>query len=598
MSELDFPDLNDSLFEPGTTSGPGEGELYDTHDGILFCIELSDQMFLPQKQFDDKSQIQIIIESMKDLMSELIVVRPNSAVGCIFYNCEKEAKSTMYEFVPLIDVCAQWMKNINDLLEDISQRRYTLEEFFKYRKGQRALSSPEQLEKLFSKILEAFNKNIEGQKVFNIKRVFLFTDTVIPNTPENKKNNKVLEGLLTDLDENRINFTNFFIGTAEKPFDSQFYTELFKNSNKISDQDESTYFGPSTKPITVEEIKSRIQTRKGIKRVSFRCPLVLDEKSNFTIGIRAFHMISGEKGKTRYKLVYEKEDIRKEAASKRIYINSRTGAPASDDLKILFPYGNKEFELTDKSITQTMDAYSASSACLNVLGFISKNRGLKLYNNIEKSSFVTADDQSYEGSTKTLASLHRTLKKMNKVAVIWGNTRNNSNPALYLLWPTKDYDINEGFYLTKLPFLDEIRKYPPVQICEIEETDENYKTLTELTQGIISHFNLKNGYRPEDFRNPGLQKHYQLLHDYLLQVETKGNEVVKDKEDYLGMDDTLFKISQIRDRILEDSKGSTVEQRRLSKYLETWNLYYKSLQDEDENFQETKTVNKKPKLNL
>lgn len=595
MSELDFPDLNDSLFEPGDS---GDGEIYDTHDGILFCIELSDQMFLPQKEFGDKSQLQIILESMKDLMADLIVSRPNSAVGCLFFNCEKEASTGIYELVPLVDVCAKWMKSINDLLDDISLDRYTFEDFLNYEKGKRVLSSPEQLEKLFSKILETFNRVVDGQKVFNIKRTFLFTDTVIPNTTENKKNNKVLEGLLTDLDENRINFTNFFIGTNEKPYDSEFYTELFRNSDKISDDNEIAYFGPSTKPITIDEIRNRIKIRKAIKRIAFRCPLVIDSKSDFTIGIRAYHMISSEKGKVRFKLVYEKEDVRKEATSKRIYVNSKTGALAPKDLTMLYSYGNKNFELTDKTIAETMDAYSAKSAGLNILGFITKNRGLKLYNNIDKSSFVTSDDQSYEGSTKTLSSLHRTLTKLNKVAVIWGSTRNNSYPGLYLMWPTTPKDINEGFYLTKLPFLDEIRKYPPVHIADIDETNENYKALTELTQGIISHFNLKNGYRSEDFRNPSLQKHYRLLHDYLLQIEIQKTEGNKNKNDYLNMDDTLVKIAQIRNRIIEDSEGTTMEQRRLSKYLETWNLYYRGLHDEDERLNESNVAEKKPKLNL
>lgn len=587
MSELDFPDIDSNIFDED--SGKEDGEVnkqasfkrFEIHEGIMFCIELSEHMFEVQDELDGKSQIEVILTSLSELMELLIVTRPSTAIGCYFYNCEREdSKESIFEFIPLVDLNVQWMKKVNDLLEDVSNQRITFKEYLNYNIDQnKKLNIPILLEKLFSLILETFNRNIEGQKEFNSKKVFLFTDNDLPNVESQQRSIDVLKGILKDIDDNMINFTNFFISKKDKPFNPAFYSKVLRNDRDYNSLGSQAYFGPSTKPIVVNDIKERIFQRKEIRRVVFQCPLVLDEGTNFVISIKGYSIFNHEKGSVRYKLVYENQEIRKEAFSKRKFINPKTGEDVSKQTVKIIPYGEKEIEMEDKNIANALNVYGNTSASLTVIGFLNEDNSLVFYNNIDKTLFITPDENVIEGSFTAFASLFRTLKKLKKVGVVWGSTKSNSSPSLYLLWPSKDDDNNQGFYLTKVPFIDEIRKYPTLSNININEEWEEYKNVKELTQGIISHFNLKSGYHAEEFRNPALNRHYKLLHDYLLQVEIpQDDNDIRDR--YLREDDTLLKITKIRERIMKDTTIDDVEKRRLSKYLEVWNIYYRKFKED------------------
>lgn len=606
MSELDFPDIDSNIFDED--SGKEDGEVnkqasfkrFEIHEGIMFCIELSEHMFEVQDELDGKSQIEVILTSLSELMELLIVTRPSTAIGCYFYNCEREdSKESIFEFIPLVDLNVQWMKKVNDLLEDVSNQRITFKEYLNYNIDQnKKLNIPILLEKLFSLILETFNKNIEGQKEFNSKKVFLFTDNDLPNVESQQRSIDVLKGILKDIDDNMINFTNFFISKKDKPFNPAFYSKVLRNDRDYNSLGSQAYFGPSTKPIGVNDIKERIFQRKEIRRVVFQCPLVLDEGTNFVISIKGYSIFNHEKGSVRYKLVYENQEIRKEAFSKRKFINPKTGEDVSKQTVKIIPYGEKEIEMEDKNIANALNVYGNTSASLTVIGFLNEDNSLVFYNNIDKTLFITPDENVIEGSFTAFASLFRTLKKLKKVGVVWGSTKSNSSPSLYLLWPSKDDDNNQGFYLTKVPFIDEIRKYPTLSNININEEWEEYKNVKELTQGIISHFNLKSGYHAEEFRNPALNRHYKLLHDYLLQVEIpQDDNDIRDR--YLREDDTLLKITKIRERIMKDTTIDDVEKRRLSKYLEVWNIYYRKFkEDTNQTSSSLLKSEKKPKLNL
>lgn len=606
MSELDFPDIDSNIFDED--SGKEDGEVnkqasfkrFEIHEGIMFCIELSEHMFEVQDELDGKSQIEVILTSLSELMELLIVTRPSTAIGCYFYNCEREdSKESIFEFIPLVDLNVQWMKKVNDLLEDVSNQRITFKEYLNYNIDQnKKLNIPILLEKLFSLILETFNRNIEGQKEFNSKKVFLFTDNDLPNVESQQRSIDVLKGILKDIDDNMINFTNFFISKKDKPFNPAFYSKVLRNDRDYNSLGSQAYFGPSIKPIGVNDIKERIFQRKEIRRVVFQCPLVLDEGTNFVISIKGYSIFNHEKGSVRYKLVYENQEIRKEAFSKRKFINPKTGEDVSKQTVKIIPYGEKEIEMEDKNIANALNVYGNTSASLTVIGFLNEDNSLVFYNNIDKTLFITPDENVIEGSFTAFASLFRTLKKLKKVGVVWGSTKSNSSPSLYLLWPSKDDDNNQGFYLTKVPFIDEIRKYPTLSNININEEWEEYKNVKELTQGIISHFNLKSGYHAEEFRNPALNRHYKLLHDYLLQVEIpQDDNDIRDR--YLREDDTLLKITKIRERIMKDTTIDDVEKRRLSKYLEVWNIYYRKFkEDTNQTSSSLLKSEKKPKLNL
>lgn len=84
-------ELNDQVDETGYRK-------FDIHEGILFCIELSETMFKESSDLEYKSPLLEILESLDELMSQLVITRPGTAIGCYFYYCNREdAKEGIYE---------------------------------------------------------------------------------------------------------------------------------------------------------------------------------------------------------------------------------------------------------------------------------------------------------------------------------------------------------------------------------------------------------------------------------------------------------------------------------------------------------------------
>ena len=590
-------ELNDQVDETGYRK-------FDIHEGILFCIELSETMFKESSDLDYKSPLLEILESLDELMSQLVITRPGTAIGCYFYYCNREdAKEGIYELFPLRDINATFMKKLNDLLEDLSSGRISLYDYFMFQ--QTGSEKQVRLSVLFTFMLDTFLEEIPGQKQLSNKRVFLFTDIDKPQEAQDIDERARLRRLTIDLFDNKVNFATFFIGYADKPFDNEFYSDILQLGSHTNENTglDSEFDGPSTKPIDAKYIKSRILRKKEVKRIMFQCPLILDEKTNFIVGVKGYTMYTHEKAGVRYKLVYEHEDIRQEAYSKRKFLNPITGEDVTGKTVKVYPYGDLDINLSDSQDQIVMEAYTQKDAFLKIIGFRSSSKSIHYFNNIDKSSFIVPDEAKYEGSIRTLASLLKILRKKDKIAILWGKLKSNSHPSLYTLSPSSVKDYNEGFYLYRVPFLDEIRKFPSLlSYDDGSEHKLDYDNMKKVTQSIMGYFNLRDGYNPSDFKNPLLQKHYKVLHDYLLQIETTfdENETPNTKKDrMMREDDSLRKLYYIRNKILESEKSEDPTIQRLNKYVKIWNMFYKKFNDDNISIkEEKKAFDKKPKFNI
>lgn len=546
---------------------------YDIHEGIIFLIELSDGMFQELEELNSEIQIIEILNTLLKLMSQLVVTRPGTGIGCYFYNCFKEEanENGIYEYLPLVDINAKNMKQLSDLLEDLANERTTLQEFLPFKSNKRTA-----LENVLEMVKEEFTKETPGQKNFNNKKVFLFTDNDSPPESSDPEAKSRLSHLINDLDDYYIGFTTFFIGSEERPFDNAFYSEVLR----LGANSDTEFDGPNTQPISATYIKARVLRKQEIKRILFQCRLVLEEKADFVVGIKGYSIVSHEKPGVKYKLVYENEDVREEAFSKRKFLNLNTGEEIKEGLTKVFPYGDINISLSDNELAAITKDYAGEDSFLNVIGFRSTNRCIHYFNNIEKAAFVVPDETSYEGSIRTLTSLFKCLREKEKSAVVWGKTKTNSNPSMFILSPSDQTSRNEGFYMYRIPFLEELRKFPYVTTVNFDATTE-YDQLKELTKNIISYFNLRNGYEPSEFKNPSLQKHFKILHDYLLQIEEEGQPSSPDKErkKILSEDDTIRKISEIRDKILESEASGELQKQKLRSYLSSWNDIYGRISD-------------------
>lgn len=171
----------------------------------------------------------------------------------------------------------------------------------------------------------------------------------------------------------------------------------------------------------------------------------------------------------------------------------------------------------------------------------------------------------YKNSFKTFSSLYQSCVNLNKYGIFFGCIKKNSMPSLYALYPTRvsnsqksGTNFPEGFFLIRLPWLDDIRSLPDYAFC-----DEMY--LNDL-QGssvpseillnfkyLISQFFLEE-YRPIDFPNPSLNYFYKIINNELLQEElTSESKLIRNN------DITTQRLIDLRER-LQDGELSQVLQ--------------------------------------
>lgn len=554
--------------------GPKSYRKYDVHEGIVFCIELSDGMFQELSELNYKIQVVEILETLEQLMSQLVIVRPGTGIGCYFYNCHRDdAKDNIYELFPLRDINARSMKKLSDLLDDLANGRTTLQKFLPFDGSKRT-----PLDLLFGFIQDELLKDVEGQKTYNNKKVFLFTDNDSPPEADDSESKSKLRHLVDDMDDHFINFTTFFIGKEGAPFDDSFYADILKFGATAEDPN-TEFDGPNTTPISASYIKSRVLRKQEVKRIMFQCPLILEERLQFMVGIKGYTIITQERPGQRYRLVYEKDEVRKEANSRRKFLDSNTGEVVETGLTKVFPYGDLDITITDEELSQVRKSYTEEDSFLKVIGFRDREKCIHYYNNIDKALFVVPDEYRFEGSIRTLASLFKNLRAKGKVAVVWGKLKTNSHPAVFVLSPTRNEDPNEGFYLYRIPFAEELRRFPQSLIRHNSYGTPEYSQLKDTTKNIIESFQFTNGYQPSDFKNPDLQRHFKILHDYLLQVEQEEEDDSPEssKQRLLSEDDSLLKLQQIRNNIMDSAQSSNPKKFQLDEYFQLWNELYKNI---------------------
>lgn len=551
-------------------------------EAILFCIELTDAIFQPPAGSTGKSYLLEILESLLELMKQLIIIKPDSGIGCYLYNSDRDSpENGIYQLIQLRNINIKAMKNISNLIDDVKLGRYDLPSFCQMSQ------SKTPLENLFIFIQEQITQKFQDQRSYTFGRVFLFTNNDAPVEAQNEEARNRLKQITSDLyDQQFVSITTFFFQESEnKPFNTFFYKDILNSGSwiKSSTYDGLTYDGPNVTPISFNAIRSRVLKARDSKRIAFRCPLIISEELDIKVGIKAYSLFTREQPRTKYKLIYEHDNIQEEAFSSRKYLHPKTGENL-DHSKLckVFQWGDINIELTEKELDSVDELCGNKGPYLKIIGFRSTEKCIHYFNNIDKSYFVYPDEKLYIGSTRVLVSLFKNLRLMNKVALVWGKQRNNNNASLHILRPTDEKSINEGFFLYRVPFLEEIRKVPDSVLHDMDSSNTpEDNALFIVTEAIVNNFNLRNCYSPSDFRNPALQKYYNLLHNYLLQQEADLGDSTN-INDWMTEDDTLEKLKHIRNKILASAQSSDENARKLSRCFDIWNRLYDKIKQEDE----------------
>ncbi|KAK5961300.1 ATP-dependent DNA helicase YKU70 PWA37_001834 [Arxiozyma heterogenica] len=559
-------------------------------EAILFCIELTDAIFKPPVGSTGRSYLLEILDSLLELMKQLIIIKPESGIGCYLYNSDKDSsENNIYQLIQLRNINIKAMKKISNLVDDVRLNRYDLPSFCQISQTKTPL------ENLFMFIQEQITQKFQDQKSYNFGRVFLFTNNDSPVEAQDESIINRLKQITADLyDQQFVSITTFFFQDSEdKPFNTAFYKDILNSGSWVKN---STYDGPNVTPISFNAIRSRVLKARDSKRIAFRCSLIISEDLGIKVGVKTYSLFTKEKPGTKYKLIYEHDNIQEEAFSSRKYLHPKTGEIINPSkLCKVFQLGNINIELTEEELDSVNEMCGNKGTYLKIIGFRSTEKCIHYFNNVDKSYFVYPDEKLYVGSTRILVSLFKNLRSMNKVALVWGKQRNSTNVSFHILKPTDERDINEGFFLYRVPFIEEMRKVPNLVLSNTDSSNTpEDDALFNVTEAIVNNFNLRNCYSPKFFRNPVLQKYYNLLHNYLLQQEDNFGDSSK-VNDWVNEDDTLEKLRHVRDKILASAHSSDKDARKLSLYFDIWNRLYDKIKQEDEIKQEKR---KKPRKSL
>lgn len=193
------------------------------------------------------------------------------------------------------------------------------------------------------------------------------------------------------------------------------------------------------------------------------------------------------------------------------------------------------------------------SPYLKLLGF----RDLDTYKpwySFGNGSFVTVDFQEgrdqggFTNSFTTFLALYQLCVKLKKYAVVFGPLRKGARPALYVMYPsrsphaqkpliTNKWDFAEGFFLYRLPWLDDIRLLPNTFDNMPSDTKEEH---VEVFKQLID--DLAMTYTPESHNNPSVEWWYKIL----LMQESGELMEFEDPLDLMKNDSTTRQVALVR----------------------------------------------------
>lgn len=177
-------------------------------------------------------------------------------------------------------------------------------------------------------------------------------------------------------------------------------------------------------------------------------------------------------------------------------------------------YGGERIEFTDTDFKLLKNPFGPPM--LKLLGFKPATLIQKEKWFLKKCHFLFPNEGTIEGSTVAFKALHQACIETGMVAFCVLCTRVNSRPFNVVLSPCTNplgLDIDVGFDIMCLPFVENVRDIPPDEDDDVI-ISEAHKT---VMKDIIKTINVD--YKPEMFENPKLQSQYRALEAIALDDE-------------------------------------------------------------------------------
>lgn len=509
-------------------------------------VELTPSIHQPLPSLNGRTPLQEILSTISTTITELAISVPNTGLGLYFFHSKvtsEKCEPGLYQYFKLKPIDAAAMKQIQDDLEDGNLAK-------KYQPSDEPYPS---ISSVLLQTKKEYVFNARNAKRFSNKRVFLITNNDKPFDPTlGSQTRKSLRILLGDLADFQINVVPFFLD-GKTPFDTSIYSEIF--FLKLEDDDLDLTEAPPLTSFAIQDIQSRVETRKEVKRVNFSCELHISK--DLVIEVKGFSFFS--KTEPRKSIdVYTGGEVPRTVLKRSSYMTkdlSKTAQDTNKDLIRAYQLGSEVIFLSDEQLEQIRH-FDGRPDGLEIIGFKDIPESFDYGKSVSTCPFVYVNTRGkYINTFRVFSALFQSCRRLSRAALVWGSTRSNAFPSLYALVPSEYEGIKppeytpQGFFLIALPFVDAIRQFP-----SYVEPNPTPESLVDAAEDFLKKFTLKRGYIPSNYTNASLQWHYKTLRDQALQTDVP-EYVQKDPlemseeemRQYLSFDDTIVRLSKLHD---------------------------------------------------
>ncbi|KAF9431936.1 X-ray repair cross-complementing protein 6 [Entomortierella beljakovae] len=464
---------------------------WSNRDSILFVIDCSPPMLEPTE--DGDVPFYTAIKCAMTVQLNKIISSDSDLVGVVLYGTEKSKNANNFENIYVLqDLEAPDVNKIQQL-ESIDEKKVNFDEEFGTSNGKYTLGE------VFWTATNLFGGS--AQRVGS-KRLFLFTNDDDPHSGDIslRSASKVRA---KDLQDFGIKIELFDIDKKAEPFNkTTFYKDILIDGSDDVDEEGTSAENTSTK---LSELLQRVQRKEVKKRALFNIPLKL--APGLEIGVKGFNLVMSQKKGTHRNVYTLGEAVREVQTVTTWLCADTTQYLMPGDLKYFWEFGGKKIVFTKEEVA-SMKTFGPPGLAL--IGFKPKS-AIRMNHNIIHTMFLYPDERSYEGSTRAFSSLLKAMSEMDRVAVCSFTQRKNYSTRLVALVPQMEIVSEEGqeqppgFQLIPLPWADDIRPLP------IETEYNPSSELVDAAKAFITKLNMKKGFRPDNYENPSLQKHYKVL---------------------------------------------------------------------------------------
>ncbi|GAA6015830.1 hypothetical protein JCM11491_007201 [Sporobolomyces phaffii] len=475
-----------------------------------------------------KSKAEVVLLAAYAMMKRKVISSPKDQVGILFWNTadtsenahDAKLANTMLLFPPG-QVTAKNLRMMKDLLEKCERDDKYLAGHF--RPSQEQSKLPEALGHCATLLVQN-SPSAQHQ-------IFWVTDNDDP-VGGNAQLFRVAMNKRKDLKDRNIDLQPFFVPPSSETSDAfdldKFYGAIV--SMQFTGEEDAWFEDwpevHSSLEVALYGMIQSMRLKEAAKRVAFKIPFHLAD--GFVIGISGYNMIGEERKKLPTKI--DANDERgTEVLSEVVYKDGDLGSEIKPgQIRKYFQVGRTQLDkgIQAAKIFFTEDEVRKVKALgrlpgLRLLGFVPREGNLHFWQSVKQSYFIYPEEDRWEGSTRTFASLLKSMVKKDVVAYASFIGRRAARPQIVLLLPQEE-KLNDagvqvlppGIHLCQLPFADDIRDLglgktlSCIQVDGDGELAEKQPAI-ELAKKIIK--NLTKAYKPDLYPNPALNHFYECL---------------------------------------------------------------------------------------